>query len=289
MTEDGRPAGARRRLIVGACLFGGVVLLGALLGPLWWGLVPVRAEGTALGDGEVYTGTSQDVFAGEGYFVVMTAIAGLVTGYAAYMVQFPLARRRPQDLRLVCLLAGVAGSVAAALLTWRIGTALDAPLHAALAAAEPGETVEVGLRLRATAFLVAWPFVFVLQYALLDLISVVRRDQPGVPARPARSPVVVAATGPDPEPGPGPDHGPGTDQEHRPDVDADASGPDGPGPDDGPVPASDRGPAADQAGGHGTDSGGNADTPRAPVRDGPASHPPAHRGPSDGEPRADEV
>ena len=195
MTEDGRPAGARRRLIVGACLFGGVVLLGALLGALWWGLVPVRAEGTALGDGEVFTGTSQDVFAGEGYFVVMTAIAGLVTGYAAYMVQFPLARRSPQDLRILCLLAGFAGSVAATLLTWRIGTALDAPLHAALAAAEPGETVEVGLRLRAPAFLVAWPFVFVLQYALLDLISAIRRDQPGVPA-PVPKPAAVA-TAPD--------------------------------------------------------------------------------------------
>ncbi|GAB2510658.1 hypothetical protein [Nocardiopsis aegyptia] len=249
MTEDGRPAGAQRRLIVGACLFGGVALLGALLGPLWWGLVPVRAEGTALGDGEVFTGTSQAVFAGEGYFVVMTAIAGLVTGYVAYMVQFPLARRVSQDLRMVCLLAGFAGAVAATLLTWRIGTALDAPLHAALAAAEPGETVEVGLRLRATAFLVAWPFVFVLQYALLDLISAIRRDQPGVPERtPVRSPGVTTPASP-------------------------------------PAP----GPAADQATGRAAEAERTPDTPQAPARGGPASRPPAHRGPSDGETRPDEA
>ncbi|WP_304454260.1 hypothetical protein [Nocardiopsis sp. YSL2] len=265
MTEDRRPAGARRRLIVGASLFGGMVLLGVLLGPLWWELVPVRAEGTALGDGEVFTGTSQDVFAGEGYFVVMTAIAGLVTGYAAYMVQFPLARRRPLDLRMVCLLAGFAGSVAGTLLTWRIGTALDAPLHAALAAAEPGDGVEVGLRLRATAFLVAWPFVFVLQYALLDLISAIRRDQPGLPV-PELDPAAVA-TAPDPGPASARGRAEGRDATSAQD------------------------PSTAPEAVHGAEPGrsGGPGTPQAPERGGLTSHPPAHRGPSEGDPRAEEV
>ncbi|MEU0240634.1 hypothetical protein ABZ234_23380 [Nocardiopsis sp. NPDC006198] len=195
MTEQNRADGAAplRQLAVGACVFGALVLLGALLGLVWWQFAP-RAEGTALGDGQVFTGTTEDVFAGEGYFVVMTALAGLATGYAAYMVQFPLARRRLQDLRLAVLVAGFLGAVAGALLTWRVGVALDGGAHAAVGAAESGATVVTGLHLDATAFLVAWPFVFVLQYGLLDAVSIVRRDLPGVPA-PAPAPPEGAAEG----------------------------------------------------------------------------------------------
>ncbi|MFD6952755.1 hypothetical protein A6A08_09770 [Nocardiopsis sp. TSRI0078] len=170
----------RRQLTAGVCVLGALLLLGALLGPLWWQIAP-RAEGTALGGGEVFTGTTEAVFAGEGYFVLMTGLAGLATGYTAYMVQFPLARRRFQDLRMVCLVAGCLGSLGGALLTWRLGVALDGPAHDAVAAADPGATVRTGLQLDATAFLLIWPLMFVLQYGLLDAISLVRRDQPGVP------------------------------------------------------------------------------------------------------------
>ncbi|MEV6820863.1 hypothetical protein AB0M72_19100 [Nocardiopsis dassonvillei] len=169
-----------RRLVVGACVLGALLLLGAVLGPLWWGLAP-RAEGTALGGGEVFTGTTEDVFAGEGWFALITALTGLVAGYTAYMAQFPLSRRRFQDLRMVCLVAGFLGSLGGAVLTWRVGVALDGPAHAAVEAAEPGTTVQTGLQLDATAFLLIWPLVFVLQYGLLDAISFVRRDLPGVP------------------------------------------------------------------------------------------------------------
>ena len=187
--DDRNGAGAPhgpRPLVVAARVFGALAAVGVLLGPLWWLLAPDRAQGTALGDGEVFTGTTEALFAGEGTFVLVTALAGLISGYAVYMVQFPLARRHPRDLRLWCLTAGFLGSAAAALLTWRTGMLLDAPLHTALARARPGDDVTVGLHLEATAFLVAWPFVFVLQYVLLDLISMLRRDLPGVP-RPVRT------------------------------------------------------------------------------------------------------
>ncbi|WP_116245196.1 hypothetical protein [Nocardiopsis sp. FIRDI 009] len=180
MTGHSRAEAARRALLVGACVLVGMALIGAALGPVWWLLAPERAVGTALGDGGVFTGAAQEVFAGEAYFALITGAAGMVTGYAAYMVQFSLARRRVQDLRLVCLVAGVLGAVAAAVLTWQVGTLLDAPLHAAAAAAERGESVPVGLELRATSFLTVWPFLFVLQYGLLDGISALRSDQPGV-------------------------------------------------------------------------------------------------------------
>lgn len=184
MAEQNRAdtSAVTRQLAVGACVLGTLVLLGALLGVLWWGIAP-GAEGTALGGGQVFTGATEDVFAGEGYFVLMTGLTGLISGYTAYMVQFPLVRRRFQDLRMVCLIAGFLGSMAGALLTWRVGVALDGPAHAAVAAAEPGATVQTGLQLNATAFLLVWPLVFVLQYGLLDAISFVRRDLPGVPPR----------------------------------------------------------------------------------------------------------
>ncbi|WP_017600204.1 hypothetical protein [Nocardiopsis lucentensis] len=180
MTDHSRAGAARHALLVSACVLVGMALIGTVLGPVWWLLAPDRAVGTALGDGRVFTGTAGEVFAGEAYFALITGAAGMATGYAAYMVQFSLARYRIQDLRMVFLVAGTLGAMAATVLTWQVGTLIDAPLHAAAAAAERGESVTVGLDLRATSFLVVWPFLFVLQYGLLDGISALRSDQPGV-------------------------------------------------------------------------------------------------------------
>lgn len=197
-TEGGRSGASRvgRGLAVAAAVFGATALLGALLGPLWWWLAP-RPEVTALGEGEVFTGATEEVFAGEGYFVLITALAGIVTGYACYMIQFGLSERREQDLRLPLLLVGFLGAVAGSALVWRIGIALDAPAREVLLAAEPGDTVTGALQLQALAFLIVWPFVHVLQYGLLDGISLLRSDQPGVP-EPLREPEPEH----DPEPGP---------------------------------------------------------------------------------------
>src|SRR5699024_4715079 len=104
MKDENRTGGPpiARHLGVSAVIVGASAVLGSLLGLLWWVIAP-RSEGMSLGDGQVFSGTTEDVFAGEGYFVLMTAVAGLVTGYLVYMVQFPLARRRMQDLRLTGL------------------------------------------------------------------------------------------------------------------------------------------------------------------------------------------
>ncbi|MEU3022856.1 hypothetical protein ABZ644_09235 [Nocardiopsis alba] len=188
-------SGVARALIVAACVFGAVVLLGALLGPLWWWLAP-RPEVTALGEGEIFPGTSEEAFAGEGYFVVITAVAGMITGYLCYMAQFTLADRRLQDLRLPLLLVSAVAAAVAAILVWRIGVALDAPAREIVLTADPGDTVMGALRLQATAFLVVWPFVHVLQYGLLDGVSLLRSDQPGVP-----EPEPAPTAAPEPDPG----------------------------------------------------------------------------------------
>ncbi|MFE0267412.1 hypothetical protein ACFWZ7_15145 [Nocardiopsis alba] len=186
-------SGVARALIVAVCVFGAVALLGALLGPLWWWLAP-RPEVTALGEGEIFPGTSEESFAGEGYFVVITALAGMITGYLCYMAQFTLADRRLQDLRLPLLLVSTVAAAVAAILVWRIGIALDAPAREIVRTADPGDTVMGALRLQATAFLVVWPFVHVLQYGLLDGVSLLRSDQPGVPEP---EPAPTAAPEPD--------------------------------------------------------------------------------------------
>lgn len=201
-TEGGRSgaSGVGRGLAVAAAVFGVMALLGALLGPLWWWLAP-RPEVTALGAGDVFAGATEEVFAGEGYFVLITATAGIVTGYACYMIQFRLSERREQDLRLALLLAGFLGAVAGSALVWRIGVALDAPAREVVLAAEPGDTVTGALQLQALAFLVVWPFVHVLQYGLLDGISLLRSDQPGVPEplrEPEPAPESLAPTPPSP-------------------------------------------------------------------------------------------
>lgn len=187
-TQGGRSgaSGVGRGLAVAAAVFGAMALIGALLGPLWWWLAP-RPEVTALGDGQVFAGATEEVFAGEGYFVLITALSGIVTGYACYMIQFGLSERREQDLRLPLLLVGFLGAVAGSVLVWRIGVALDAPARGAVLAADPGDTVTGALQLQALAFLIVWPFVHVLQYGLLDGISLLRSDQPGVP-EPLRAP-----------------------------------------------------------------------------------------------------
>ncbi|OOC54764.1 MULTISPECIES: hypothetical protein [Nocardiopsis] len=228
----------KRQSAAGACVLGALLLLGALLGPLWWQIAP-RAEGAALGGGEVFTGTTEAVFAGEGYFVLITGLAGLVTGYTAYMAQFPLARRRFQDLRMACLVAGCLGSLGGALLTWRTGVALDGPAHAAVAAAERGATVQTGLQLDATAFLLVWPLLFVLQYGLLDAISFVRRDQPGVPD-PVPGPGMTEPE-PEPESEPEPETEPEAGPGPEPGADPRGTGPrPGQAPPARPVPAEDR-------------------------------------------------
>ncbi|WP_235006394.1 hypothetical protein [Nocardiopsis sp. JB363] len=206
--EGGRSgaSGVGRGLAVGTAMFGAMALLGAAIAPLWWWLAP-RPEVTALGGGDVFAGATQEVFAGEGYFVLITGLAGVVTGYACYMIQFTLSDRREQDLRLPLLLVSFLGAVAGSALVWRIGVALDGPAREVVLAAEPGDTVTGALQLQALAFLIVWPFVHVLQYGLLDGISLLRSDQPGVP-EPVPEPVRAPESEPAPEEGAKPDHGP---------------------------------------------------------------------------------
>ncbi|MBV2362529.1 hypothetical protein [Streptomonospora nanhaiensis] len=187
--EDGAPAAAARprQLRTAAAVAGAVTALGPPLGGLWW-LVAPRPDVTVGTGGEVLPyPVTETTFAVDGWFALMAMAAGLVCGYAAYMVQYRLAARVRADLRLACLLGLALGSAAGSAAAWQTGTLLDAAQFAdAVAAAEPGDVVESGLRLQALSALVAWPFVAVLQYGLFDAVSLWRGDVPG--ARPPEDP-----------------------------------------------------------------------------------------------------
>lgn len=167
----------RRHLAVGCAAFGAVAALGPAAGLLWWLLAP-RAEVTVGPEGQVVPyPVSEALFAGEGYFAMISIVAGLACGYTAYLLQYRIAGARRSDLRVAVLLGLAGGSLLGALLAWAVGTQLDAPaFERAMDAAAQGETVEAGLGLRAHGAVLLWPFVAVLQYAVFDAVSIWRGD-----------------------------------------------------------------------------------------------------------------
>ncbi|MBB4930985.1 hypothetical protein F4561_001805 [Lipingzhangella halophila] len=169
----------RRQLAVGAAVLGSVAALGIPLGLLWWLIAP-RPEVTVVGASEtVPLPVSEAMFASEGYFAIIALCAGVASGYGAYLVQYRLPVSRGTDFRMVCLLGLVAGAIAGSLLAWQVGVGLDSRGFAqALAAAEQGDRIEAGLRLRTLGILLVWPFAGVMQYGLFDAVSMWRSDLP---------------------------------------------------------------------------------------------------------------
>ncbi|MDA2807212.1 hypothetical protein [Nocardiopsis suaedae] len=196
----------RGRLAAGGTVLGAVALLGVPLGVLWWWLAP-RPEVTVGLDGQPLPyPVSETAFAVQGHYALIAAGAGMATGYGAFLVQYRMARRRagqgrpPLDVRMVCLLGLVVGAALGAVLMWRTGVLLEGDAFArALAAAEPRDVITDRLRLDATAALVIWPFVAVLQYGLFDAVSTWRGDVPVESAAAERSGEADAAPAADPE------------------------------------------------------------------------------------------
>ncbi|GAA4945506.1 hypothetical protein GCM10023224_31000 [Streptomonospora halophila] len=169
----------RRRLTVGGTVLGCTAVLGLPLGLLWWLLAP-RPRVTVGRDGGILPfPLSETAFAVDGYFALIMMGAGLVCGYAVYILQYRLAARDATDLRMACLLGMAAGSLLGSLAAWQTGTLIDAAeFQRAVESASPGAVIRSGLRLDALSALMAWPFVAVLQYALFDAVSLWRGDLP---------------------------------------------------------------------------------------------------------------
>ncbi|MEY9212946.1 hypothetical protein [Thermobifida halotolerans] len=170
-----------RNLAVGTVVFGGVTLLGAPLGLLWWLIAP-RPEATVTSQGLAPHPVTQTWFAVDGRYSVMMLAAGLVTGYLCYLAQQYVSRRHWLDLRLPTLIGLAAGTLAGSFVAWGVGVGLDARAAAeALLLAGPGDVVRTGLTLRSHSAPLLWPFSAVLQYGLFDAINMWQEERSGDP------------------------------------------------------------------------------------------------------------
>jgi hypothetical protein len=147
-----------------------IAVLGVPAGLLWTTVAPrttyVIAGGKALlGDPE-----SQTLIAADGWFAVLTAVAGLVCGVGAYTLA-----GRYGEIGLISAL-GVGGA-AAGLVAWRVGglvgrSAFQHQLHTA----RDGTTVKNALDLHAAGVVIAWPLVGIVLFGLFEALDLARRD-----------------------------------------------------------------------------------------------------------------
>lgn len=139
--------------------------LGVAAGPLWSWVAPrapyqVTPQGTALADP-----TTQALIGADGWFAVITGGLGAVCGLAAWF----LCRRRTPIAAVLGLATG--GALAAALTLW-IGSTFTFGAVSVQASATPGVQIVAGtLQLTAPGVLVAWPFLAVAMFAVLEGVS----------------------------------------------------------------------------------------------------------------------
>jgi hypothetical protein len=147
-----------------------IAVLGVPAGLLWTTVAPrttyVIAGGKALlGDPE-----SQTLIAADGWFAVLTALAGLLCGVVAYV----LAGR----LREIGLLAALGvGGAAAGLVAWWVGSLVGRSSFQHLVhTARDGTTARSALDLHAFGVVIAWPLIAIVVFGLLEALDVARRE-----------------------------------------------------------------------------------------------------------------
>lgn len=137
---------ARDALVIVGCY----VLLGVVGGLLWWLLVD-PAVFTKVSDGgsmgELELGRR---FNGDGWYAVIGAVAGLVSGVA-------ITRWRSRDLVLTTILLVVGACVAAAVMAVTGHLLGPGDTDVALAAADEGAQIPIQLEVTAKAGYLVWP------------------------------------------------------------------------------------------------------------------------------------
>jgi hypothetical protein len=142
-----------------------LALLGAGAGLLWSEIAPrtpyvITKTGPALTDP-----TTQSLIAADGWFAVVTGVAGLACGIVAYLI----ARKG----RPIALLGGLAaGGLLAGYLTLAVGTSLGGSTVQASAqgSAGVGSMVDV-LAVTAYGVLLSWPLVAVAVFGILESVD----------------------------------------------------------------------------------------------------------------------
>lgn len=131
-----------------------LVIVVGVVAALIWSRVTTLPEYTVAEDGSATTtemGLTQ-YFSGDAWFSLLGVIAGVLIGLASWW----LFARHGWPVVVVAIAAGIA----AALITWGVGTLLGPSDFAArISAAQPGDAVPIDLTLRAPVSLLVWPFV----------------------------------------------------------------------------------------------------------------------------------
>lgn len=151
----------------GAVVVVGLLVVGAALGVLWDLIAPTVPLVVEENGDVVFADVSvpQEFIGADGWFAVIAAVAGLVTGVVVWW----RLRRQPFG----ALVGTAVGGVLASVMMWRVGVFLGpAELPSA---SDPdlvaGDTLEAPRRLGAKGLLALWPAVAVGVYLALDLVT----------------------------------------------------------------------------------------------------------------------
>jgi hypothetical protein len=154
-----------------------LAVLGVPVAAIWYALAPRVLYRVSDGAGVPADFGTQGFIADDGWFFLLTAVAGVLTGVAAWAI----GRRHAVG---VAIGLGV-GGIAAAIVTWKLGTSFGSgAYHTALDANGAGATTVRGpLTLGAKGCLVAWPIA-----ALVGLIVGLAYESAGATRQSGRQP-----------------------------------------------------------------------------------------------------
>lgn len=156
----------RRVLVLAVAPIVVMTLLGGPAGLVWAALAP-RPELVLTSDGAVYADPEPyAVIAADGWFAVVTAVAGAMCGALMYAAARRLLCTRAREV--AALLGLTVGGVLAALATWGVGRAAAyAEFQHQVRVAESGTHVLGFLQVHAVGLVVAWPLLAVATFAVL--------------------------------------------------------------------------------------------------------------------------
>lgn len=168
----------------------GVVVLGALLGVLWAVSVPLSSYHINADGGATTTEQGLAGFVtGDVYFTLLGVLAGVAAGVLVW--------RWFGGLGWPSVLLAAIGATVMALTCWQVGWLLGPhEFGPRLAAAKPGDDLEIELTIRAYSSLLVWPFGAVLPMLLFSALSSdpeeysgpsAAPERPGSPTSPARA------------------------------------------------------------------------------------------------------
>ena len=158
----------RQDLIASSLTAAFTVLLGAPIGLLWSGLAPHAHVAIDAAGANVVDGATEVFIGGDGWFLAVTLIAGIVCGTLAWL----LARRSAPYV----VVALVGGGLLAAYVASKVGVRIGQDeLKAALASGAKGNyTANVALQMKEA--IVVWPLGALVSFVVLVLSRVEEID-----------------------------------------------------------------------------------------------------------------